>query len=443
MKTYTIQTFGCMMNYSDSERVASVLHSLGLTPAGENEVPDIFIANTCSVRQKSEDKALGMLQNMKKDHPRTIVAVTGCMVRETGDRDVSRDALLRHECIDCVFRIEDCGRLPKLLEKFFPEEDFSSGKIFCDGTSLQDYFKIAPKVEQAFRVSVPIMQGCNKFCAYCIVPYTRGREKSRPFDDIIAESEMLVKNGAKELWFLGQNVNSYMHEGRKAFAELILELDKQHANGLSRFRFMSAHPQDFGDDVIDALAQMKTACPYVHFAAQHGANTVLKRMNRNYKAAEYEEIVHKLRKAIPGITIATDIIVGFPGETEQDFEELCDFARRMEFDFSFTAIYSPRPHTPAAEMTDLFIPRDEQKRRFHIFDDIIKDTSWKRREAAVGTVLEVLVEQVTPLPNGEYRHMGRSREFFEVYFTADQNLLGQEVDVRITERRGYVLSGEL
>lgn len=443
MLTYSIKTFGCQMNYSDSERVASVLEQCGFTLASEDALPDLQIVNTCSVRQRAEDKAYGFIVNIKKENPDAIVAVTGCMVRQTGDRSTSSDGLLKYDPVDLVFRIEDTARLPKLLESRFPKHDFSQFVGEFGSGSVENYFNVVPKVANPAQVFVPIMQGCDKFCTYCIVPYTRGRELSRPMDAIFAECEKHVANGAIEITLLGQNVNSYTDKGKKVFATLLQKVDILHEKGLSRLRFTSAHPQDFTDDVIEALATMKTSCPYIHLPVQHGSNRVLRAMNRNYTVEKYEEIIHKIRKAIPNATIATDIIVGFPGETEDDFQELLEFAKRMKFDFSYTAIFSPRKNTPASRMQKDFISLEEKRDRFHRFDELIKETSWENREESIGQVLQVLVETSEKQENDLYLNGGRSREFFEVYFEAGRDFVGKEVDVLITSRKGYVLHGEL
>ena len=443
MTSYHIHTLGCQMNYSDSERVASLLEQASFKRSDTPEDADLLIINTCSVRQKSEDKAMGYIRNRKKEKPHRVIAVTGCMVRQTGDRSNSQDDLLVHDPIDLVFRIEDTARIPKLLEPHFPTHDFSEfGQVFGAG-SLENYFHINPKVENRKQVFVPIMQGCDKFCSFCIVPYTRGREISRPMGDIFAECEHHVKHGALEITLLGQNVNSYKHEGKKCFAELLWKIDGLYDQGLRRLRFTSPHPQDFTEDVINALAQTKTSCPYVHLPAQHGSNAMLRAMNRNYTVEAYEEIVKKLRAAIPGCSIATDIIVGFPGETEDDVKQLIAFAKRINFDFSYTAIYSPRKNTPAGRMQDLFIDRDEQKKRFHRFDKSIKETAWKRRDQKIGQELEILVEKSEPTKDGLYKNTGRSADFYETMFFSGRPLYGQIVKVLIEKRSNYFLNGSL
>jgi len=446
MKTYALKTFGCQMNHSDSERVAGVLEQCGfrLVPEGSDSAPDLIIVNTCSVRQKSEDKALGFMRNQKKKHPESLLAVTGCMVRQTGDKASSKDKLLLNPSIDMVFRIEDAGRLPKMLERRFTDHDFSSyAGVFGTG-EVENYFQIHPKITASFQAYVSIMQGCDKFCTYCIVPYTRGREISRPMHDVVAECERHVEAGAKEIYLLGQNVNSYKdgEKGEKCFAKLLRAVDELYDKGLRRLRFTSAHPQDFTDDVIDALATMKAACPYVHLPVQHGSNRVLRLMNRNYTIEKFEGIIQKLRERIPETTLATDIIVGFPGETEADFQELLAFAKRVKLDFSYTAIFSPRKNTPAARMESDFIDDKTKRERFHRFDQVIKKYAWAHRQEYVGKVLEVLVDKSVE-ENGVYKCSGRTPEFFELWFESPRPMTGKLVPVRVTEARGYVLHGEM
>ena len=431
------------MNHSDSERVAQVLEQAGFQKTVEIETADLLIVNTCSVRQKSEDRAYGFMQQYCKINKKLKIAVTGCMVRQTGDKESSKDALLQFDMIDIVFRIEDTAKLPKILESHFPTHNFKDFASKFGSGSIENYFNIVPKTESKVQVFVPIMQGCDKFCTYCIVPYTRGREISRPMEEVLKECEKHVENGAKEITLLGQNVNSYRNkEGEKCFATLLQKLDNLYEKGLSRVRFTSPHPQDFTDDVIEALATTKTSCPYIHLPAQHGSDEVLRSMNRNYTVEDYKKIVKKIKSKIPEIAIATDIIVGFPGETETQFQELLSFATALQFDFSYTAIFSPRKNTPAKRMEDLFIPMKTKKERFHRFDEVIKKYALAKRGKKIGEILEVLVESAEPTKDGLYFNTGRSREFFEVSFLAGRNLKGKEVDVKITEQKGYILVGK-
>lgn len=423
------------MNYSDSERVTGLLERAGWEKCDVPEEADMVIFNTCSVRQKSEDKAVGAMRKLKKQVPNICLGVTGCMVRKTGSRATSNDKILKLGTVDFVFRIEDLGKVPKIIEEFFP------GKVdFAE--EIQNYFEISPHVKNEKQVFVPIIQGCNKFCAYCIVPHTRGREISRPMEDVLKECETLVKKGALEITLLGQNVNSYTNEGKKCFAELLREVDTLKKFGLKRVRFTSPHPQDFKDDVIDAIAECETPCPCVHLPAQHGSNKVLKEMRRNYTVEEYEEIVKKLREKIPGCGLITDIIVGFPGETEKDMQQLLEFGKRMKFDFCYTAIYSPRKGTSAAERTDQ-IPMEEKKNRFRRFDEVVKKHALAHRAEFIGKNVEVLFEQAMPEKNGMWRCGGRSAEFLEVYCSCGQNMVGEIAKVKITDQDGFVLNGKL
>ena len=432
---FCIETFGCQMNYSDSERVVGLLERAGWSNTDMKESADLILFNTCSVRQKSEDKAVGAMRKAKKQNPNVCIGVTGCMVRQTGSRGTSNDAILKLDTVDFVFRIEDLGKVPKIMEEFFP------GKVdFAD--EIQNYFAVSPHVKNKKQVFVPIMQGCDKFCAYCIVPHTRGREISRPMEDILKECEALVKNGAIEITLLGQNVNSYRNKGKKCFAELLREVDKLKEFGLKRIRFTSPHPQDFKDDVIDAIAECETPCPCVHLPAQHGSNKVLKEMLRNYTVEEYEEIVKKLREKIPGCGLVTDIIVGFPGETEEDMQQLLEFGERMKFDFSYTAIYSPRKGTTAAERKDQ-ISVQEKKDRFRRFDEVVKRHALARRAEFIGQEVEVLFEQAKRQKDDMWRCGGRSAEFLEVYTTCGRDMAGEIAKVKITDQDGFVLNGEL
>jgi len=418
------------MNHSDSERIASALERVGFTETENLDESDLLVANTCSVRQKSEDKILGFLRNFKKMRPEAVVALTGCMVRETGSRATSRDACLRFSTVDFVFRTEDATKIPEILREFFPDFEISDG-------GCGEYFEIEPKISNKVQVFVPIMTGCDKFCSYCIVPYARGREVSREIDEVFAECEKHVRAGAREISLLGQNVNSYA----PGFGKLLKKIDSLADLGLNRIRLISPHPQDLTDEQIEILAEMRTFPPYLHLPAQHGSDRILKKMNRRYTAEDFEKLVAKLRAAIPGIAIATDIIVGFPGESEEDFRELCDFARRVKFDFSYTAIYSPRSGTPAAEMESDFVPMAEKKRRFAEFDAIIAENAMSRRGEWVGKTVEVLVERAEQIDGGLWRNGGRSREYFEVWFEAGRDFSGKIVEVEVVGRKGYVLRG--
>jgi tRNA-2-methylthio-N6-dimethylallyladenosine synthase len=428
MKKYLIKTFGCNMNYTDSARIAAVCEKCGFSETDEIEKADLIIANSCIVRQKSEDKAVGFVREVKKQDPKIVVAITGCAI---GDPKTKKQ-VTKSPFLDFVFDIKDLQNLPQQLKEFFNFE-FES---FCG----ENYLSVPQKIENPAQVAIPITTGCNNFCSYCIIPYARGREISVSMKKILTECREAVKNGAKEITLLGQNVNSYQDENNKnAFPKLLQEVDKLAEFGLSRTKFMSAHPKDFSDETIAVLREMKTFCNHIHLPTQHGSNRILKLMNRNYSVKNFELIIQKIKKHFPTCRITTDIIVGFPDETEEDFCELCDFAEKIKFDFSFTAIYSPRRGTPAAEMENQ-IDVIEKRRRFHIFDEIIKKHAWANRDKFLQKTLVVLVESARE-KNGKWQNIGRSREFLEVEFFSNKNEIGREVVVKIEKRRNYILVG--
>ena len=430
MKKYAIKTFGCNMNYTDSARVAELCERCGFIQTDDVFEADLVIANSCIVRQRSEDKAVGFVREVKKKNKKVVVAITGCAV---GDPK-TRKQVEKSEFLDFTFDIRDLQNLPKKLKEFF---DFELEEDFCG----ESYLAVPQKIENKFQVAIPITTGCDNFCSYCIIPYARGREVSRKMEDILSECREAVENGAKEITLLGQNVNSYKDEnGKNAFPRLMKEVDKLSEFGLSRTKFMSAHPKDFLDETIEVLSQMKTFCNHVHLPTQHGSNRILKLMNRGYTTEDFEKIIEKIRAKFPNCRFTTDIIVGFPGETEEDFQELCEFAKRMEFDFSFTAIYSSRRGTPAAEM-DGHIEVKEKRRRFHAFDDVGKEYAFANRDKRLGESLSVLVESARE-EDGKWKNIGRSRDFLEVEFFSDDNEVGREVEVEIVGRRNYILKGE-
>ena len=449
---YFIQTYGCQMNISDSERVSSVLERLGYNKADEISEADMLIYNTCSVRQKAEDRVYGLRKLMKelhKDNKNLKIAITGCMTRKTTTQNSEKkDQLLRKlPEVDFVFRIEDVAKIPDLLKDVDPEIEFEDE--LDDGT-LENYFKIAPKKATNYSVFVPIQTGCDKFCTYCIVPFTRGREYSRDFDEILQECEKHVNEGAIEITLVGQTVNSYglsfndrksgkfEKYGDSPFAALLKEVDKLSEKGLSRLRFTSPHPRDFTDKVIDTLASLKTICPYIHMPVQSGDDRTLRRMNRNYKTEEYVSIMKKLKAAIPGCAISTDIIVGFCGETEDEFEQTYKMYEELEWDMCYLARYSPRKGTYSEKKLEDDVSREDKARRWHKLNELLIKTAEKKHKALVGETLEVLVTQQI----GE-SCIGKSREFKEVHFRAGRPLVGKLAIVTITGAGHFHLDGEL
>lgn len=450
---YFIQTYGCQMNTSDSERVASVLERLGYEKAPRIEDADFLAFNTCSVRQKAEDRVLGLrpkLAELRAQNPRIRFGITGCMVRKTTTQTTEgkKDELLhRMPEVDMAFRIEDVAQLPQLLQDVDPSLEF---KDSLDEGTLENYFKIAPQKEANYSVFVPIMTGCDKFCTYCIVPYTRGREYSRNFDEILEECTRHVEEGAIEITLVGQTVNTYglSFNDRKSgqferfdgspFAALLREVDKLKAKGLKRLRFTSPHPRDFHDDVIAAMADCETVCPYFHMPVQSGDNRTLRRMNRNYTMEEYMDILRKIREAIPNVAISTDIIVGFCGETEDEFERTYEMYKELEWDWCYLARYSPRKGTYSEKKLPDDVSAEEKARRWHRLNDLMMGIAEKKARALIGETVEVLVTtQISETCSG------RTDTFKEVKFRSGRPLVGKLAQVTITDVKGIEIFGEL
>jgi tRNA-2-methylthio-N6-dimethylallyladenosine synthase len=452
--TYHVKTFGCQMNYSDSERMEAYLQALGFDKVDKEEAADLVIFNTCSIRQKAEDKVYGHLKKyrrLKKDYPNTMVALTGCMARISSSRySVKRDKLfMRSKALDIVLRIEELPQLARLVRELRPEVNLTE----IEEESLTDYFKIdathdshATKA-QAF---VAISNGCDKFCTYCIVPYSRGREKSRKISDIVAEVEKLVEQGCKEVTLIGQTVNSYGLSNydkenqtfsdikTEPFVELLTQVDALKSKGLKRVRFTSPHPKDMSDQLIEAMANLETQMPYLHLPVQSGDDATLRRMNRTYDTKRYKEIMAKLREKMPDISVSTDIIVGFCGETDEEFENTYNFFKEMAFEHAYLAQYSERTGTTAARFIKDDIPKDVKKARWHRLNELLKVNSYKANQRFIGRTVEVLVES----QEGE-TCLGRSENFKTVQFQSGKDLIGKFVKVKITGAETWFLEGEL
>ncbi len=442
------------MNYSDTERISAALEKLGYTKAETLEEVDLFIFNTCSIRQKGEDRVFGMIKNInqyKKGNPRLLVAVTGCMVRKSSTKNSEeKDKLLhnRNLKLDFVFNIKDTHKLAELLAEAEPNLELPA----TDDPELDDYLKLDPEYSNPYQAFVPIQIGCDKFCTYCIVPYSRGREQSRPLQEILTECEKLVENGCKEITLVGQTVNSY---GLSAidkkteefaslsptpFSHLLLQLDKLRAKGLNRVRYTSPHPRDLDDALIEAHATLPVLCPYIHLPIQAGDDEMLKRMNRKYTVREYREKVDKLKTAVPDMCITTDIIVGFSGETEEQFENTLQIYREMEWDQAYIARYSERSGTVASKCFPDDIPEETKAKRWHQLNDLLGEISLKRNKAFEGQTLEVLVENYNKL-TGECE--GRSREFKLVQFPGTPEQVGEIIPVKIKTGMDWLLKGEV
>lgn len=452
MQNYCINTYGCQMNYSDTERIETYLKAIGLNKVEDFSNADLIIFNTCSIRQKAEDRVYSQVNNMqelRKTNPGLKVVITGCMVRESSSRNSSeKDKLFKKLAeLDIALRIEELPLLANLIREVDPKSKIES----IEEESLEDYFQIKASYSSKSQAFVPVSTGCDKFCTYCIVPYSRGRERSRSIEEIFQECEQLVENGCLEITLIGQTVNSYglsiddkrtqkfKHLGNKEpFIVLLEQLDKLSAKGLKRVRFTSSHPKDMSDQLIDAMANLKTQMPYLHLPVQSGDDRTLKRMNRNYTTGHYREIIRKLREKIPDISISTDIIVGFCDENEEEFKTTCEFFKEMGFEHAFHAQYSQRTGTFAARYIKDNIPNEVKKTRWEELNDILKEASAKAHARFQNRTVEVLVEN----QEGE-KCIGRSEHYKIVNFNSGRNLLGKIVPVKITEAREWVLNGEL
>ncbi len=437
-RKYNIITFGCQMNEHDSETIAGMLRERGCDEAFSKEEADITIINTCSIRDNADKRffgTLGQLKKLKEADPEYIVCVCGCMMQQQHIIDTLKS---KYPWVDIIFGTHNIHQFPELLVKVAEEKQ----KVLAVLEDSSDIIEGLPaKRLYRHKAFVNIMFGCNNFCTYCIVPYTRGREKSRAPENIIKEVEHLVSDGVKEITLLGQNVNSYRGESSSGvcdFADLIYMLND--VEGLERIRFMTSHPKDLSDKLIQAYVDCDKLCDYIHLPVQSGSSRVLKRMNRRYTREQYLELVTKLRKAVPGITISTDIIVGFPGETEEDFQQTLSLAEEVGYDSAFTFLYSVRQGTPAAEYEDQ-IPEEVKHDRFNRLVDVINSSSAAKNAVYAGRIEKVLVDG--PSKKDPDRLTGRTEGFKLVDFDGDPELTGQIVDVEITEGRTFSMTGRI
>lgn len=436
MKKYLIQTYGCQMNEHDSEKISYTMEGAGFTYTDSIEEADFILLNTCLVRENAEHKVLGQLgamKHLKVKKPELIIAVSGCMMQTGRARDIIRE---KYKHVDIIFGTKNIDDLPYLLNEYFQtgepvlaiEEEMDLGE---DETHV-----IRGSRHKAY---ISIAYGCDNYCSYCIVPYARGREISREPERIEEEARILAAESYKEITLLGQNVNSYGKTLKFpiTFPELLERLNS--VDGLSRIRFMTSHPKDLSPELIEAMGRLDKVCEHFHLPVQSGSDRILKKMNRKYTRADYLELVRKLRESVPDIALSTDIIVGFPGETEEDFQQTLDLVNEVEFDAGFTFLYSPRPGTPAATMEDQ-VPKEIMQARFQRLVDAMYAIYLRKNQAKIGTVMEVLADGVSK--TDENVLTGRTRSHHLVHFAADRSLIGELVPVRITRATSFTLEGE-
>lgn len=430
------KTFGCQMNARDSEKLTGILELVGFQLT-DSEEADFVIYNTCTVRENANNKVygrLGYLNTYKKKHPTMKIALCGCMMQEQTVIDKLRTS---YRFVDLIFGTHNIYKFAELLCLVYEGNSMiidiwqDTDKIVEDLPAERKYF---------FKSGVNIMFGCNNFCSYCIVPYVRGRERSRKTDDIVREIQQLSEDGVVEVMLLGQNVNSYGNqlETPLSFAELLKQIET--IKGIERIRFMTSHPKDLSDELIDVMANSKKLCQHLHLPLQSGSSKILEKMNRHYTKEQFLALVDRIKAKIPDISITTDIIVGFPGETEADFEETMDVIRRVEFDSAFTFIYSKRTGTPAASMKEQ-VSNEEIKIRFDKMLKEIQNIAAERAKRFVGHTKAVLAEEVNM--QDQTLLTGRMSNNFIVHFKGDSNLIGKIVDVKLLECKGFYYYGEL
>ncbi len=429
-------TYGCQMNFSDAERMEGELAKIGYTSTEDMAQADLIMINTCCVRETAEDKVygkIGEIKSLKRNNPDLILGITGCMAQKEGERLIKRaphiDFVLGtnkiHEVVATVQKLEQ-SQIKHIVDTEINESEMPENISIHRKTPLSAW--------------VPIMYGCNNFCTYCIVPYVRGRERSRLPEEIVAEVKEAVKQGYKEVTLLGQNVNSYGKDHQKAtFAQLLAMVDK--VEGIERVRYMTSHPKDLSDEVIEVIKNSQHICNHFHLPVQYGSNKILKAMNRVYTVEAYKELIHKIRAAMPDASITTDLIVGFPGETEEDFRQLLDFLTEIRYDQAYTFIYSKRSGTPAAEMDEQV--DDELKHdRLNRLMELQNKISLEKNQALQDKVLEVMVEG--PSANDDKVWSGRTTTNKLVLWPYQgREQPGDFVNVRICQPQTWVLKGEL
>ena len=433
---YYIETWGCQMNEEDSEKLSGMLKRIGYTRTEDKNEAGIILFNTCCVRENAENKVfgnLGQLKKLKEKNPDLIIGICGCMMQQEGMAEIK--ILKQFPYVNIIFGTHNGIKFPEYLNR-----------VKTEGVQIKEIFNKEEIVEglpidrqSDVKAFVTIMYGCNNFCTYCIVPFVRGRERSRKPEDIINEIKDLVSNGYKEVTLLGQNVNSYGKglENEVSFAELLRMINE--IDGLERVRFMTSHPKDLNEDVIKAIKECGKLCEQIHLPVQSGSDRILKKMNRHYTREYYMSLVNKIKQEIPDVSITTDIIVGFPGETEEDFLDTLNLVKEVEYDSAFTFIYSRRNNTPADMMLNQ-VPEEDKHDRFNRLVEAVNNSVISKNKAYDGKVVEVLVEGTSK--NDETKLSGRTRNGRLVNFSGDGVNIGDIVNVKITKAQNFSLVGE-
>ena len=443
---YTILTMGCQLNENDSEKLCGMLEKMGYTKTEKQNDADLALFNTCCVRENAEDKLFGKLGELKrlKEQKGIIIAIGGCMMQEKHITDKIKES---YPFVDILFGTHTLHKFPEDLYKVIEEKRKLEDILDIDG---KIYEGLPIKRDSKIKASVTIMNGCNNFCSYCIVPYVRGRERSRQPRDIIEEVKKIAKEGYKEITLLGQNVNSYLrvereknipfeeYQGVNSFATLLRAINK--IDGIERIRFISPHPKDFTDDVIEAIADCEKVCKLVHLPLQSGNTKVLKEMNRKYTKEQYLNLVEKMKNKIPNLTLSTDIIVGFPGETDEEFEDTLEVVEKVKFEQVYMFIYSRRVGTPGDKMQNQ-IPEDIKHKRFDKLKALVESQIEENNKKYIGTTQKILVEGESK--NNSNMLSGRTESNKVVIFEGSKELIDKIINIKIISQHMWYLKGEI
>ena len=436
-KRYFVKTYGCQMNEHDSEMISAILEDMGYTKANDYNDADLIILNTCAIRENAHNKTFGMLgriKHLKQTKKDLLVGLAGCMSQE---ESVVDEIISKYKWMDFVFGTHNIHKLPEILKEHMRTKKLEVNVWSNEGNVIEG---IPSKRDSKYKAWVNIMYGCDKFCTYCIVPYTRGKQRSRLPLDIIEEVKKLKQEGYKEVTLLGQNVNAYGKDFKDMDYKMENLLEDVAKTGIDRVRFVTSHPWDFTDSMIDVIAKYDNICNYIHLPVQSGSSRILKLMGRRYTKESYIELYNKIRNKVKNCSITTDIIVGFPGETKEDFEETLSLARECKFDSAFTFIYSPREGTPAAKMKD-DVSLEEKEQRLHELNDVINKYALEANEKLVGKVVPVLIEGESQKDNSLVAGYTDTMKLVNV--KADKSSIGKIINVKITDAKTWSLDGEI
>lgn len=435
-KKYFVKTYGCQMNEHDTENIKAILEDMSFTETSDMDNADLILLNTCAIRENAHNKVFGMIgriKHLKESRPNIIAGICGCMAQE---ENVVNEILEKYNWLDIVFGTHNIYNLPNILYETINKKDLEVEVLSIEGDVVEN---IPVKRDSKYKAWVNIMYGCDKFCTYCIVPYTRGKQRSRKKGFILEEVEQLVKDGYKEVTLLGQNVNAYGKDLDTNYnmSNLLEDVAK---TGIERVRFVTSHPWDFTDDMIDIISKYDNIMPYIHLPLQSGSSRILKLMGRRYSKEDYLTLFNKIKEKVPNCSITTDIIVGFPGETKEDFEETLDVVNKCKYDSAFTFIFSPREGTPAARMKD-DVTLEEKNNRLYELNELINKYSKDANDKYLNKVVPVLLESTSEKDDSML--MGYTDTMKLVNVKAGKNLIGKIVNVKITDVKTWSMDGKV